>query len=182
MSYEEFLRSRLFEPLGMKDTTFYPNKRQLARLAKSYKPNAAGTDLEETPITQLQNPLSDAARHCPFPAGGLFSTASDMARFARMIMNKGTLGGRRYLTEVAVKQMTTRQAPPSVNSSINGFGWATGEHSCSHGGAHGTNMKIDWGEGIITIYMIQLTGCPWDANKGLERFERAADDNTAGIS
>src|SRR5207248_4689217 len=54
MPYEDFLQKRLFDPLGMKDTTFWPNEEQLTRLAKSYKPNAAKNDLEETVITQLK--------------------------------------------------------------------------------------------------------------------------------
>ena len=54
MSYEEFLDKRLFGPLGMKDTTFWPNEEQLTRLAKSYKPDAAKTGLEEFTITQLK--------------------------------------------------------------------------------------------------------------------------------
>jgi CubicO group peptidase (beta-lactamase class C family) len=78
--YEEFLRARLFQPLGMVDTTFKPTERQLARLAKSYKPNAAKTALEETAVTQLAYPLSDPGRH-PVPAGGLFSTAHDVMLF-----------------------------------------------------------------------------------------------------
>src|ERR1700730_18399298 len=52
-SYAEFLQKRLFGPLGMIDTTFWPNEAQVERLAKSYKSNSMGTDLEETPITQL---------------------------------------------------------------------------------------------------------------------------------
>src|SRR6516162_2460961 len=77
MPYEDFLDKRLFAPLGMKDTTFWPNEEHLKRLAKSYKPNADKSDLEETKITQLKYPLGDRARQ-PVPAGGLFSTAADV--------------------------------------------------------------------------------------------------------
>lgn len=62
MPYEEFLQKRLFDPLGMKDTTFWPSEEQLRRLAKSYKPNAAKTGLEETPISQLKYPLTDRTK------------------------------------------------------------------------------------------------------------------------
>ncbi len=95
-------------PLGMKDTTFWPNEEQLQRLAKSYKPNKDKTDLEETPIGQLKYPLNDRTRQ-PMPAGGLFSTATDLAKFCQMILNSGELEGKRYLSEAAVKQMTSRQ-------------------------------------------------------------------------
>ena len=65
MPYEDFLQKRLFDPLGMKDTTFWPDDAQLKRLAKSYKPNSAKNDLEETTVGQLQYPLNDRKRRYP---------------------------------------------------------------------------------------------------------------------
>src|SRR5258708_14221885 len=53
MPYEDFLDKRLFGPLGMKDTTFWPNEEQISRLAKSYRPNKEKTGLEETTIGHL---------------------------------------------------------------------------------------------------------------------------------
>jgi CubicO group peptidase (beta-lactamase class C family) len=94
MPYEEFLETRLLRPLGMRDTTFRPGDAQLLRLAKSYKPNRDGNGLEETTITQLKYPLSDRKRQ-PMPAGGLFSTAHDLARFCQMISNGGVFEGKR---------------------------------------------------------------------------------------
>ncbi|HLQ45441.1 MAG TPA: serine hydrolase domain-containing protein, partial [Planctomycetaceae bacterium] len=67
MSYEDFMQQRLFDPLGMKDTTFWPNEEQVSRLAKPYKPNADKTGLEETTISQLTYPLTDRKR-TPMPA------------------------------------------------------------------------------------------------------------------
>jgi CubicO group peptidase (beta-lactamase class C family) len=96
--YAEFLQKRLFEPLGMKDTAFWPDKDQIARLAKSYKPNADKSDLEETTVTQLLYPL-DGWKRQPMPAGGLFSTARDIARFCQMVLGRGAIGRRRYLSE-----------------------------------------------------------------------------------
>lgn len=80
MAYEQFMEQRLFKRLGMKDTTFWPSSRQVQRLVKSYKANAAKTGLEETTSTQLRYPPTDRTGR-PMPAGGLFSTASDVARF-----------------------------------------------------------------------------------------------------
>ena len=69
LAYEDFLDQRLFRPLGMHDTTFWPSKQQVTRLAESYKPNAQKTGLEQTTITQLRYPLSDRhAGRCP-PVG-----------------------------------------------------------------------------------------------------------------
>ena len=66
MPFEDFLDTRLFGPLGMKDTTFWPNSEQLARLARPYKPNASKDGLEATTISQLTYPLTTgSASRCP---------------------------------------------------------------------------------------------------------------------
>jgi len=140
-SYVEFLRKHLFEPLGMKDTTFWPDKGQLTRLPKSYKPNFGKTDLEETTITQLQYPLDDLKRQ-PMPAGGLFSTAADLVRFCQMILNDGVFQGKRILSSAAVRQMTSKQTGDLIKTEY-GFGWETGGGMFGHGGAYATNMTID---------------------------------------
>src|SRR4051812_445579 len=85
MAYEDFLDRRLFGPLGMRDTTFWPSEEQTARLAKAYRPNREKTGLEETKIGQLQYPLKDRKRY-PMPGGGLFSTADDVSRFCQMVL------------------------------------------------------------------------------------------------
>jgi CubicO group peptidase (beta-lactamase class C family) len=158
MAYEDFLDKRLFEPLGMKDTTFWPNEEQIGRLAKSYKPTAAKDGLEETQIGQLKYPLDDRQRQ-PMPAGGLFSTARDVARFCQMILGGGVFEGKRYLSAEAVREMTKRQTPETVKESY-GLGWATGGGVFGHGGAFTTNMSIDSGRGLITVYMVQHAGPP----------------------
>jgi len=117
MSYEKFMEERLFKPLGMKDTTFWPSVRQVKRLAKSYKPNQDKTGLEETTVTQLRYPLTDRRNRYPMPAGGLFSTASDTARFCQMILKGGVCEGKRLLSEEAIRQLTSRQTAPDIKDS-----------------------------------------------------------------
>jgi len=172
MPYEQFMEQRLFNPLGMKDTTFWPSPRQVRRLAKSYKANAAKTGLEETTITQLRYPLTDRTRQ-PMPAGGLFSTASDVARFCLMILNGGALDGKRYLSEAAVKQMTSKQTPDALTEKY-GLGWSTGDGEFGHGGAYATNMTIDPQDGLVFIWMVQHAGFPGDGAKSRDAFMRAA--------
>jgi CubicO group peptidase (beta-lactamase class C family) len=173
MAYEDFLDKRLFEPLGMKDTTFWPNEEQLSRLAKSYRPNAEKNDLEEIAIGQLKYPLSDRHRQ-PMPAGGLFSTARDLSRFCQMVLNGGSLDGKRYLSEVAVKEMTRRQTPAALKESY-GLGWSTGGGTFGHGGAYATNMSVDRERGLITIFLVQHAGSP-DAGKWNGAFIKAAQE------
>ena len=174
MPYETFLDKRLFEPLGMKDTTFWPNEEQLTRLAKSYKPNKSKTGLQETPIGQLKYPLSDHTRQ-PMPAGGLFSTASDVGRFCQMVFNGGTFEGKRYLSEDAVKQMTSKQTGAAVKENY-GLGWFTGGGTFGHGGAHSTNMTIDPKRGLITVFMVQHAGFPNNGNQAQGAFRKAAEE------
>lgn len=172
MSYEEFMDQRLFEPLGMKDTTFWPNESQVARLAKAYKVAADKKGLEETKIGQLTYPLSDRKRQ-PMPAGGLFSTAADVGKFCRMMLNGGTLDGKRYLSEEAVKEMVKRQTPMEIKEG-RGLGWAVGPDWFGHGGALATDMTIDAKHGLVLVYLVQHAGFPGEGGKARGAFQHAA--------
>lgn len=178
MPYEEFLEKRLFDPLGMKDTSFRPNKRQLARLAKAYKPDADKTGLEETTIGQLKYPLDDHSRQ-PMPAGGLFSTATDVSRFCQMILSGGAYQGRRYLSAGAVHEMTSKQTGPDVPEGY-GLGLSTGGGNFGHGGALSTNMNIDSNRGLITIWLVQHAGYPNNGDQSQAAFRKAAEEAFGG--
>ncbi len=178
MAYEDFLDQRLLVPLGMVDTTFRPSAAQVARLAKSYKPGPNQTGLEEFRIGQLQYPLEDPRRQ-PMPAGGLFSTAQDMARFCQMILAGGVWDGRRYLSAAAVAQMTSKQTGDAVPDSY-GLGWGTGDSTFGHGGAHATNMNVDTKRGLITVYLVQHAGFPGDGGQSGAAFKTAAEAQFGG--
>jgi CubicO group peptidase (beta-lactamase class C family) len=177
MSYEDFLDKRLLGPLEMKDTTFWPTEEQLKRLAKTYRPSADKSGLEETTIGQLRYPLSDRKRQ-PMPAGGLFSTAQDVSNFCRMMLNGGTFDGKRILSEEAVGQMTTKQTADSVKDNY-GLGWSTGGGSFSHGGALSTNMTIDTKNGLITVFLVQHAGFPGKGGDSAGAFRKAAEQRFA---
>ena len=164
MKYENFMQQRLFDPLGMKDTTFWPTDEQARRIAKSYRPDGAKTNLVEIPIGQLIYPLTDKIHRFPMPAGGLFSTAQDTALFCRMLLNGGELDGRRYLSEAAFKELTKRQTPTSVKESY-GFGLAVGDDWFGHGGAFATNMEVRPAKGLVIIWMVQHDGFPGNGAK-----------------
>ena len=173
MKYEDFMQQRLFTPLGMKDTTFWPNADQVGRLAKSYRPNDAKNGLTEITIGQLIYPLTDRTRRFPMPAGGLFSTAKDTAIFCQMLLRGGEWGGRRYLSEAACHELTTRQTPAKINDSY-GLGLAVGGDWFGHGGAHATGMEIRPGQGIATIWMVQHAGFPGQGGQAQEVFKKWA--------
>jgi CubicO group peptidase (beta-lactamase class C family) len=167
MPYEQFMEERLFKPLGMKDTTFWPTTRQLNRLAKSYRPNADHTGLEETVITQLAYPLQDRKRQ-PMPAGGLFSTARDVARFCQMILQGGFLDGRRYLAQALVAEMTSKQTGDLVKDGY-GLGWSMHGSSYGHGGGYGTSMSIDPQRQVIAVLLVQQAGFAGAEGSALEK-------------
>ena len=171
-SYEDFLNSRLFRPLGMDDTTFRPNAEQVERLASSYKPGPGGKGLEKTTIGQLTYPLTNSDRQ-PMPAGGLFSTAKDVGRFCQMILNNGDFEGRRYLSETSIREMTRKQTGDQLQENY-GLGWSTSGDGFGHGGAFSTNMNVDTKTGLITVFLVQHAGFPGEGSKCHGAFVDAA--------
>ncbi|HEV3385738.1 MAG TPA: serine hydrolase domain-containing protein [Gemmata sp.] len=187
MPYEQFMEKRLFAPLGMKDTTFWPNEEQLKRLAKSYRPKEKNNGLEFTTIGQLQYPLSDLKRQ-PMPAGGYFSTAEDVAAFGLMVLRGGkTLDGKQLISEASVREMTATQTG-DINKGEGGYGlgFSTTRKSkgangpvvagpCGHGGAYSTNLWIDPDRNLVTVFMVQHAGFPNnEGGKIRQTFEQAA--------
>jgi CubicO group peptidase (beta-lactamase class C family) len=173
MPYEQFMQKRLFDPLGMVDTTFWPTAAQVARLAKSYKPNDQKNGLVEIQIGQLRYPLDDRAHRFPMPAGGLFSTAKDVFRFCRMLLNGGELDGKRYLSAAALRELSRRQTPESVKNSY-GLGFAVSGDSFGHGGAEATNMDIRPKDGLVLVWMVQHAGFPGDGKEAQNVFRKWA--------
>ncbi|MDB5295121.1 MAG: estB 3 [Phycisphaerales bacterium] len=167
-SYPDFLDERLIKPLGMTDTTFYPSAEQAARIAKSYKRDKDA--LAETPLGFLMGRSPTDRERYPLANGGLFSTAADYAKFLRMVLNKGTLDGKTYLSAKAVEQMTSDQTGAVPAGFVPGSAWgltwslvkepqgvtrslSAGSHG--HGGAYGTQGWIDPQRGLVYVLMIQ---------------------------
>lgn len=170
--YEEVMRERLFVPLGMVDTTSFPTAAQLTRLAKSYRPTKDKSALEEIQINYLSYPL-DASTRFACPGGGYFSTAKDLGRFARMILNGGELDGRRYLSAAALAVMTSKQTGDLPNGYGIGFS-VNGDHY-GHGGAYATDLAFDRKHGFATIFLPQHNGfAGTDGGKILPTFKQAA--------
>jgi len=155
--YAQYMQEHVFDPLQMTDTTFAPTKEQIARLATSYQYVEATNNLKPINISQLKYPLDDPSRQ-PMPAGGLFSTASDVAKFCQMLLRGGTtVDGKQLISQSSVAAMTTKETPSGVTVAY-GFGLGVGATSFGHAGAYGTSMNVDKKHGIIRIYMIQQVG------------------------
>jgi CubicO group peptidase (beta-lactamase class C family) len=187
-SYENFMRERLFIPLGMKEATFYPIKDQITRLAVSYVMKDGR--LEKTNIKLLPGPVGDH-NHYPAANGGLFCTAADYCRFAQMLLNHGSLDGKQYLKPETIKEMTSIQTDglPSVGF-IPGSAWGLAfglvrtpggiteglsPGTFGHGGAYGTQVWIDPVKNRIYLLMIQRGDLPnSDASEFRTAFQQAA--------
>src|SRR5262249_31907659 len=115
------------------------------------------------------------------PAGGLFSTATDLVKFCQMLLAGGVRGGHRYLTATSIGEMTTNQVSESAREGIGdfgeegyGLGWFTSASGAySHGGAYGTHMRIDPKKGLITIWLVQHHGFPGEGAKSFDAFQSA---------
>src|SRR6516164_10806395 len=100
MSFGEFLRTRLFDPLGMKDTAFYVPPNDIERFTSCYQPETQGSGLrlqdDGRESTYAKPPMLESG------GGGLVSTAHDYLRFCRMMLNGGTLDGVQILSPKTV--------------------------------------------------------------------------------
>jgi len=187
---EKFFQRRVFNPLGMKDTTFWPTPGQAKRLAKTYKPGKDDRTLEETDIYFIKGGLSDRKR-TPLPAGGLFSTAGDLARFYQMMLNGGESRGKRILSKEAVTLMTRTQSGEIKTGFTDGMSWGFGFQvvkepqgvtamlspgTFGHGGAYATQSWADPKKDLIYILMIQRAGFPNGDNSPVRKaFQETAD-------
>lgn len=158
MPYERFLQTRLFDPLGMTDTTFFPTSLQVRRLAKSYGPNPEKKGLKEVAIPFMRTPFDRPGRY-PEPGGGLFSTGADLAKYCQMLVNRGLHKGVRLLSEAAIVELSKVQT--GQPNQKYGLGFAVdqdGHGAFGHGGAQGTNMTVYPERGLALIWLVQVRG------------------------
>ena len=141
MKYEDFMQTRLFDPLGMKDTTFWPNEEQAARVANSYRPDAAKTNLRgdscrpaHLSADRSGAPFSHACRRT------FFHRAGHRRIFCQMLLNGGELNGHRYLSEEAFKELTKRQTPESVKEKL----WLSDSPSAPIGSGTAGRIRQTW--------------------------------------
>jgi CubicO group peptidase (beta-lactamase class C family) len=173
---ERFLRERLFEPLGMKDTSFSVSAGKLDRLAACYQVNI------DTGALELYDGTGDSLwRHPPAfsdAEGGMVSTIDDYLAFGQMLLNKGRHGNERILSRASVESMTTPQITPEQKSGSELFlegsrSWGLGVSIFSHrddvasapgrfgwDGGLGTSWYADPREDMVGILMTQVLGFP----------------------
>ncbi|MGO9232052.1 MAG: serine hydrolase domain-containing protein [Bryobacteraceae bacterium] len=166
-TYDEFLRTRIFEPLGMKDTFFYPPDDRRSRLVTLYRKTLNGLEKDA-------NQYGYSSKTYFSGGGGLMSTAADYLQFAQMLLNGGELNGKRLLGPRTVELMASNHVGDMFNGKAGrpahgmGFGLivqvvednvAAGlrvsNGSFGWDGAFGTQMWVQPKEKMVTLIMIQ---------------------------
>lgn len=194
-AFDRFLQERLFAPLGMRQTTFYPRQLPSAKFVTACRKNAATGVLEPAPPP---SGFGEEGRP-PLGNGGLFSTGPDYARFCQMLLAGGTFEGRRYLSPEAMRLLQTVQtgdlstgffqSAATGNRGTN-YGWGIGTcilraphpgvaatlspGTFGHGGAWGTQAWMDPTRGVACVLMIQRSDLGnSDASETRRAFQQA---------
>jgi CubicO group peptidase (beta-lactamase class C family) len=165
---DEFIRTRITAPLGMKDTHFFLPAEKRARFTTVYA-SVADTQIARAPDgPRGQGDYMDGPRRSFSGGAGLVSTARDYARFLQMLLNGGALDGVRILAPKTVALMTTNQIDTLFSRSGEGFGLGFGVleragaggrvesvGTFDWGGAYGSSYKVDPKEQLVLVFMIQ---------------------------
>ena len=142
MLYPDFIKKRILDPLGMKDSTFWPTAEQAPHVPITGKWNAADNRLEDVHLDDwfVQHPekcglvplrvlsqqgialIPSYANQFARPDGGLFCTGPDIARFGQMLLNNGTYHGKQFLTPASVKEMSSIQTGNMFPSKTEAYG------------------------------------------------------------
>jgi CubicO group peptidase (beta-lactamase class C family) len=169
----QFLQVRLFEPLGMKDTSFVVPPGKVSRYAKA---------LPNDPDTGQPQSVADSTKPTKFECGGgcAVSTAGDYLRFAQMLLNRGRLDQVRILGRKSVELMVSDHVGPEIENNIEktdptragyGFGLTMAVRrgpglspllgtagDFTWGGANGTNFWVDTREQLVVVFMAHTPG------------------------
>ncbi|MBO7683842.1 MAG: beta-lactamase family protein [Kiritimatiellae bacterium] len=188
MRWEEFLEARVFKPLGMTSSGFWPTDGQLARKIEMYdvKGGAKAKWRRENP--SMQRPYGDD-RVFPSAGAGLWTTARDQLKFYKMLMNLGVgENGARILKEETVKSIlasSTRPATlkdPNYSLGLRAPARDGDDEWFGHGGAWGTNCMVNWHRKELKLWAVQSCGGPrpWEKARAeaADRFFKRAIDNS----
>jgi len=172
MPYEKYLEEKIFRPLGMADTHTFPPKEKWHRMPTAYLLK------DGKPVKYTMDPLGEGKMKFregalyPLPEGGLYSTASDLAKFYQMMLNGGSLGNVRIVSKASVEVMT-RVHTGTLPTSGAGLGWGLGWFvvrepvaglqgmslgTYGHGGRYGTYVFVDPQRDMFGVFLIHREG------------------------
>ena len=166
LKLDQFFRTRIFDPLGMKDITFWPTDAQMPRVSTVYARGANG-------LTKTVMPNDTMSRNVYFRgSGGLYSTAEDYIPLGMMLANGGELNGKRLLSRKAVEMMSAAHVKDTLPGRPAGEGYGLSvrvvtDHAVrgtmlSDGtfgwtGAQGTHFFVDPREELVGVLMVQTS-------------------------
>jgi CubicO group peptidase (beta-lactamase class C family) len=172
LTFDQFLKQRIFDPLGMKDTGFSPTGDGSSRLVTMYRRANGG-------LERVENQNQNVSSVYFSGAGGIMTTAADYLQFAQMLLNGGQLNGKRFLGPKTVELMTSNHTGEMVNGQFGrpargmGFGLSVqmvldpvaadlrvGPGTFGWAGAYGCNVNIDPKENMVSIIMMQTATGP----------------------
>jgi CubicO group peptidase (beta-lactamase class C family) len=187
--FDRFVRERIFDPLGMKDTGFVASPEQLQRIATQYRgANGTFTRVDSKPIW-MNNPNYFSG------GGGLMSSTEDYLQFGQMLANRGELNGKRLLGPKSVELMSSVFVPDTLPGRAKGRGFGLSvqvitDHIAANtpisngsfgwDGAFGTHFWVDPKEKIVGLFMIQASGPNREMNPDFENAVMQALIDPAG--
>ena len=177
MPLEEFLRTRIYEPLGMSDTLNHEDRTRLHRMATVYR--GRGIDGGGVVFRQGFTPGDPPDFPVVRASGGMISTAPDYARFLQMYLNRGRYADAQLLSEDSVAA-ATRGYIASGERTAYGLGWqVAADGAYSHAGSDGT---MGWADPARELIGMVLTQSPGGRNPSREfrRLVNRAVDHAAG--
>lgn len=170
MKYEDFVAKRLLQPLGMKDSFYFPPADKKDRIVVNYCSKEG--KLSPCPHTTLGGDSREMRAGATYsaPEFGLYSTAEDLSHFYQMMLNGGVWGGKRLLSKASIHAMTIVQTGDlkAGHNPGTGFGltwevvrdpagaamlWSEG--TFGHGGAFGTHGWVDPSKGLVGVFLVQ---------------------------
>lgn len=179
MSYEQYLHRRIFHPLGMHDTVCFPRPDQRPRIAEVYEQKEGKLQAVARPLIGLE----PTAKH-PMPAGGLCSTATDLAKLYQCLLHQGALHDRLIIHPPALQEMTKTQTGELKTGFVDGMSFGYGfavvkepqgatamlsKGTFGHGGAFATQGWIDPHQDLFVIILVQRNGMPGGDGNELRR-------------
>ena len=167
MPLDQFIRTRITEPLGMRDTYFYVPIAGRERLVAVYESDEANRARRAPDGARGQGHYVDGPRRSFSGGAGMVSTARDYGRLLQMLLNGGELNGVRVLSPKAVAVMTSNQIDTLFPQKGIGFGLGfsivqypgadntlSSEGTYGWGGAYGSNYRVDPKERLVLVFMI----------------------------
>src|SRR5229473_3046604 len=168
---DRFAQRNFYTPLGMRDTAFAPPQSWVKRIAPTEVVNAHG------PLRGAVHDGNARLLHGVAGHAGVFSTATDLSRYVRMLLSGGALGGKRYLKEATVRAMFS---PHVIGESTRGLGWdiaspysrTLGAYfplgSVGHTGFTGTAIWMDPPSQVYMILLTNRTGVDGQGRRGVD--------------